>query len=731
MGNIVSKTISLMTRKKQYFILTLLILSVPLFAQRKTLSLEEAIIGPYMNFRTDQLSQAQWRPQGHEYTWIADSVFMAEPASAREESYRVFSLSDINRMVSRYDSQAEPYKRFPRVSWLDHDRIVLRGNTGIFVVNVKEDVVEWSFVLPDKMDFGDLTGDGRKVVLHQGANLWWMNDQGEMKQITADTQDGIVNGKSVSRNEFGINKGTFWSPKGRYLAFYQKDESRVTKYPLVDVEARVAKVKEIRYPMAGMSSERISVWIYDTKKDSKVALRISGEPDQYLTNIAWGPEEDHLYVAVLNRDQDHLWLNKYEVGSGRKVKTLFEETHEAYVEPLQPVRFLKNQPDRFIWESRIGGFNQVFLYDTSGKQLENLTPEDADVEQVVGFYGKNRYFAYTSASISPLERHLFVLDRKTGKRIRITKNHGMHQVALSPDGSYFVDRYSNLKTPGITRILDNKGRVNKILLESRDPWQNRKLGKIELGKIPGDQTHPDLFYRLIKPVDFDPSRKYPVIVYVYGGPHSQLVTDSWLGQSRMWQHYMAGKGYVSFTLDNRGTLGRGFEFENVIHRQLGVLEVEDQLRGVAYLKSLPWVDTSRLGVHGWSYGGFMTLSLMLKHPGVFRVAVAGGPVTDWKYYEVMYGERYMDRPEQNPQGYQNADLKNYVSNLEGKCLIIHGAMDSTVVWQHSLTLLRAFVKAGKQVDYFVYPGHPHNVRGMDRIHLMRKVTDYFDTFLME
>ena len=252
---------------------------------------------------------------------------------------------------------------------------------------------------------------------------------------------------------------------------------------------------------------------------------------------------------------------------------------------------------------------------------------------------------------------------------------------------------------------------------------------MEVSSISETSEHPELYYRMIKPVDFDPAKKYPVIIYVYGGPHSQLVKNSWLGGSRMWQYYMAQKGYIAFTLDNRGTLGRGFDFENSIHRQLGTLEVVDQMAGVSYLKSLPFVDDSRIGVHGWSYGGFMTLNLKLKYPEIFKVGVAGGPVTDWKYYEIMYGERYMDMPEENPEGYKNAEMKNYVSNLKGDLLLVNGAMDSTVVWQHSLTFIRECVKQNKQVDYFVYPTHPHNVRGWDRINLMDKVSLYFDKHL--
>jgi dipeptidyl-peptidase-4 len=247
--------------------------------------------------------------------------------------------------------------------------------------------------------------------------------------------------------------------------------------------------------------------------------------------------------------------------------------------------------------------------------------------------------------------------------------------------------------------------------------------------LTADDGTTNLYGRLIKPTNYDPSKKYPVIVYVYGGPHTQLVTNSWLGGARLWEYYMAQKGYVMFTLDNRGSSNRGLEFENAIHRQLGVHELSDQLVGLNFLKSLPFVDSTRIGVHGWSYGGFMAISMMLKSDNRFKVGVAGGPVTDWSLYEVMYGERYMDAPEENPEGYSNANLKNYAKNLKGNLLLIHGDIDPTVVPQHSLNFIHECIKQGVQIDFFIYPRHEHNVRGRDRIHLMQKVTNYFDDYL--
>ena len=711
-----------------FLLLVFLPASQLLSQERTVLTMEDAIAGPYLTHRVQDLSGLQWRPGGHNITWTrGDTLIEKDVATGREQVF--FTRSRLNRAVA--DLFSDSLRSLPKIKWITNDRFWFRRDTTWVVVQLTEGKLKvvQTVKVPGGAANTDFCPQAPAVAFTRGQNLFIAEPEGKVTQITFDSLPGFVNGQTVSRNEFGITKGTFWSPDGKQLAWYRKDETRVSLYPLVDIRARVAKLKDIRYPMAGMESEEIHLFVYDRATGKKKEIDTPGPYDQYLTNIAWTPDGHYLLIAVLNREQNHLWMNMYFTETGKKILTLFEEQNNRYVEPLTPARFIPGTDSYFLWESRRDGYNHVYLYDLTGKLHGKLTKGDYDVTDVLGFDPERKYFYYASTQKSPVERHLYRLDIKKEQVVRMTTVHGMHRGMLSPDGKYLLNRWSNTTTPRVIDVLTTGGRKVTTLLEAPDPWQDRRLGRVELGRLPATDSSPALYYRLIKPVDFDPSKKYPVVIYVYGGPHSQLVTDSWLAQSRMWQHYMAGQGYVSFTLDNRGTEGRGFDFESCIHRHLGDDEVKDQMRGVAYLKSLPWVDTTRLGVHGWSYGGFMTISMMLKKPGVFRAAVAGGPVTDWKYYEVMYGERYMDRPEENPDGYKQADLKNYVNNLDGHLLIIHGAMDSTVVWQHSLTLLRAFIKAGKQVDYFVYPTHPHNVRGWDRIHLMNKVSEYFEEYM--
>ena len=528
----------------------------------------------------------------------------------------------------------------------------------------------------------------------------------------------------MHRNEFGIDGGTFWSPQGNLLAFYRMDETMVTEYPLVNIDERIAKVEYIRYPMAGMASHHVTVGVFNPVTNNIVFLK-TGEPaEQYLTNISWSPDEKYVFIAVLNRDQNHMWLNKYDALSGDFVKTLFEETDAEYVEPLNGLYFMKTNPSQFIWQSRRDGFNHLYLYDTEGTLIKQITKGNWEVTSLQGFDTKETRIFYTSTQENPLERHLYSIELKTGRTFKYTSEKGTHTTYVSPEGKFFIDRLSCLTVGSRTALLNEKGETVRLISEDVNPLKNFKLGETTLVTLKADDGS-DLYGRLTLPSGFDSSKKYPVLVYVYGGPHSQLVTDTWLGGSNLYFNYLASKGYIIWTMDNRGTSNRGAAFEQVIHRRLGDIENQDQMVGVAYIKSLPYVDASRIGIDGWSYGGFMTLTLKLRNPGVFKVATCGGPVIDWKYYEIMYGERYMDTPDQNPDGYTKACILNYIDKLDGKLLVIHGAQDNTVIWQNSLQFIQTCIQKGKQVDYFVYPQHEHNVGGTDRLHMYRKLAEYY------
>ncbi|HAH71914.1 MAG TPA: S9 family peptidase, partial [Butyricimonas virosa] len=560
-------------------------------------------------------------------------------------------------------------------------------------------------------------------------NLYYMDERGNSYTVTADEDKNIVNGQVVSRNEFGITGGIFWSPDGKKLGFYRKDESQVTNFPLLDINTRTGELKEIKYPMAGMKSELVSLGVYDIASAKTTFLDANDfGREQYLTGITWAPESDMVYIQVLNRGQNHMRLNKYDASTGKLIATLFEEKSNTYVEPQSGLVFLANNPKQFIYSTNNrDGFMNLYLHDVNGKLIRRLTDVDADVEFVAADPA-GKYVYYLSSEISPVEKQLFRVEVKSGKKSRLTTEEGWHSIMMSGDCAYFVDNYSSIKVPRNVDLTTNTGKVVRRLQEVENPNKDYNFGEITLGKIKADDGS-DLYYRLIKPMDFDPNKKYPVIHYVYGGPHSQLVTNTWNASLRMWEMYMAQHGYVVFVIDNHGTPNRGKAFEDIIHRQCGQVEMKDQVKGIEWLKSFPWVDANRIGVHGWSYGGFMTISLITNYPDIYKVAVAGGPVIDWKWYEVMYGERYMDTPQENPEGYAKTSLIAKAKDLKGKLLICQGAVDPVVVWEQSLSFIRECIKNNVQVDYFPYPCAEHNVMGRDRIHLMQKVTNYFEDYL--
>ena len=553
--------------------------------------------------------------------------------------------------------------------------------------------------------------------------------------LPKEEKEGVVIGESVSRNEFGISGGVFPSPSGKLLAVYRKDESAVTQFPLLDIDSRTGSLRNIRYPMNGMASEHISLLICDTLGNVRTTITPTEFTDErYLTCVSWGPDDKYIFIQVLDREQHHMVLNQYRADDGSYVRTILKEENPAWVEPQDPLRFIEGRYDFIYGTDNRDGYRNLYLCDTLGT-VRRLTAVDADVQYVAN---DGRRVWYTSAEVSPIENHLFCIDlgkyrtvskARFGKPVRLTPEEGWHNVVLSPDKTRFIDRWSSFNVPGKVAVRSTDGKKTEILFEAPDPLAGYASCEMELGAVPSADGRFLNYYRLYKPVGFDPSKKYPVVVYVYGGPHSQMVRNSWLGGVRMWEMLMAQKGYIVYVQDNRGTSNRGAEFEKAINRQCGQAEMADQVAGLRELMKNPWVDCSRIGVHGWSYGGFMTISLMTNYPDIFKVGVAGGPVIDWKWYEVMYGERYMDTPETNPEGFEKTSLINKAGDLKGKLLICQGAIDNTVVWEHSLSFTQACIEKGVQLDYFPYPRSEHNVRGKWRVHLMDKVTDYFDLYL--
>jgi Dipeptidyl aminopeptidases/acylaminoacyl-peptidases len=667
-------------------------------------------------------NQLKWIGDSDRFMYVQGNEIKTKTAGKSKEN-TLLMLDQLNGYVIA--AGMDSLRRLPNLTWIDAEQAYYysRSKEGINVnlLNINQKNVKTITSIPMESENQTLTSD-LKVAYTIGNNLYVANGDKQI-QIT-DNPEGIVAGQSVHRNEFAINGGIFWSPDANLLAYYSMDERMVTDYPLVDITQRIATETPIKYPMAGMSSHVVTLHVYNMATGEDITIK-TGEPaEQYLTAITWNTDSKRIYVALLNRGQNHLAFNEYDASNGTFIQTIFEDTDEQYVEPTGPAYFLPNNSDQFIWSAQRDGWYHLYLYTISNKTVKQLTKGDFVVTAFNGFDKKGENFYYTSTEVSPLERHFYKQELKSGKISKISQEHGTHTVAPNGNGKYFLDTYTSTDVPNNVDLMDAKGKMLARLHEAENPIKDYAIGTTEIGQLKAEDGQT-LYTRLIKPYNFDPTKKYPVVVYVYGGPHAQMITDSWLADAGIYLNYLAQEGFIVFTLDNHGSADRGEAFEQCIHRQCGQLEMRDQLVGIEYLKTLPYVDADRIGSDGWSYGGFMSTTLKINHPEIFKVSVAGGPVLDWKYYEIMYGERYMDTPQENPEGYELTSLENKTDKLEGKLLMIHCTTDPVVMWQHSLVFVENCIHNGKQLDYFVYPGHDHNVYGMDRAHLITKITQYF------
>lgn len=703
-------------------LLVLLVLFVHLFnvSAQQTMNLRDAIIGYSTYLKPTMPVQLQWKDARH-YVMVKDNQLWQYNIQ-NGDSTALISLAGLNSLLK--EKEIPEAVKFPTFTFINESVSWFQTKQHLITLNLKDKSITQSIEYPAEALNLDFNSTNFTLAYTIGNNLFITDAKGK-QQITKDQNPNIVNGASVHRNEFGIQKGTFWSPKGNLLAFYRMDETMVGDYPLVDYMAREAKLVNIKYPMAGMTSHEVKLGIYNLATGQTTYMKTGLPADHYLTNISWSPDGKNLFIAELNREQNHMKLNQYNASTGEFAKTILEEKNSKYVEPQHPIIFSTTNTQQFYYQSLMDGWNHVYLYDLNGKKLAQLTKGKWEVTELLGFDEKEKHLFVQSTRENSLERHLYRVHTGSGKIERLTQQAGTHSGLLSPDTKYLIDRWSSTEVPGQVDLIASNGTVLKTISKATNTLNGYELGENTVFTIKAADGTTDLNCRMIKPNDFDPSKKYPVIVYVYGGPHAQLVSNTWHNDARWWQYYMASKGYIAFTVDNRGTENRGSEFEQVTHRQLGVIESADQMKGIDYLKSLSYVDSQRIGVHGWSYGGFMTINLMLHQPETFKVGVAGGPVIDWSLYEVMYGERYMDTPEENAAGYEQANLLNHAEKLQGKLMLIHGVQDQTVVMQHSIQFLKKSIDLGKQVDFFVYPTHEHNVRGTDRLHLMEKVSNYF------
>ena len=715
-------------------LLLLALLTLPALAQ-KQFTLEDLNFGGtnYRNMIPQNRTLTWWGDQlvrlGKDTCWTVDAAKGKEKVLfTRDRLNKNAGLTDESTQVNSLNYMSFPYPDKPIAQlYNNHERLL---------VNFKTGKVEWRQVRDAEAVAEEWNKNSRSTAIVKHDDLYVTDATGKSYQVTFDGDRDIVYGQSVHRNEFGIEGGLFWNPQGTRLAFYRMDQSMVTDYPLVDVpelddSSRViAEPAPEKYPMAGQTSHLVTVGVLDPVTRNVVYLNAGDPTDRYFSNITWNPTGDVVYMMEGNRDQNEVDLVADDAVTGNRIASLYHESHPEYVEPQHPITFLPWDKQKFVLWSEKDGYNHLYLYDTQGNELKQLTRGNWVVMDLLGFDEQNQAIIISANADNPIQQNLYRVDVTTGERTRIDEGgRGWHNGQLSASGAWLIDYYQEPDVPRNIAIVDTRKNRQQRYFTAPDPWQGYTVPEYRCGTIKAADGYTDLYYRLVLPTDFDETKKYPTVVYVYGGPHAHNVDARWHWSSRSWETYMAQRGYVLFILDNRGSENRGRDFEQATFRELGQVEMQDQMRGVDFLRTLNYVDTARLGVHGWSFGGFMTISLMTNYPDVFKVGVAGGPVIDWKWYEVMYGERYMDTPQTNPEGYEKTSLINKAADLKGRLQIIIGLNDPTVVPQHAYSFLKACIAAGTQPDFFVYPGQGHNMRGHQSVHLHERITRYFDDYL--
>ena len=703
---------------------TLAVTDLPAQEQHRSPSLEEYTLGSPKALRRTSLRSLRWL--GSDYVYVDSTrLVLGSPTAAHPE--KTLLTQDEFLAIIGEATKGAGAKYFAPFSVVEGKLLSISFSKKHYLIDpqTKKQVAAFERVGRTEQAF-ELAPRAKHAVAVRDNNLFLLSSDGSSSQLTTDGSPTLVYGQSVHQNEFGISGGLFWSPDGSRLAFYRMDQSMVSAYPLVHTNVRKATEEKLYYPMAGMPSHHVTLGIYDVASGKTTYLK-TGEPkEKYLTNISWAPDSKTIYIAEVNREQSHMDLKAYDPATGDYIKTLFSEHNDKYIEPQWPMRFIPGRDREFVWQTRRDGYTHLYRYNVDGKLLGQITRGAWEVTDFLGFADGGKTLVYTSTQLTPIDRVVASVSLDGRKTRLLTPQAGWHSAQLSADGKHLLDTYESLKNPTENRLVAvASGKALATLYQSKDPEADFINPEITFGTIKAADGTTDLHYRLLKPTNFDPAKKYPTIVYVYNGPHAQLVQNRFHAGCLGWDLYMATKGFVVFTVDGRGSAHRGAAFEQVIHRHLGKNEMADQMKGVDFLKSLPYVDADRIGVAGWSYGGFMTTNLMLTHPEVFKVGVAGGAVTDWARYEIMYGERYMDNPQENPEGYKETNLSLRAANLKGRLLLIHGTIDPTVVWQHTQLFVDACVKAGTYPDYMIYPEHKHNVLGVDRVHLNYTMARYF------
>ncbi len=586
-----------------------------------------------------------------------------------------------------------------------------------------------------KQRLADFSPKGDQIAFVRDNNLFVKDmASGVEKQITTDgSHNAIINGTCdwVYEEEFGFTKAFFWSPDGKYIAYYRFDESRVKEYTLTYYGELYPELDTYKYPKAGEDNSLVDIYIYDVATGKAVKVDVGQETDQYIPRIKWTADAAKLAVQRLNRLQNHLDILLADASTGN-TSVIYTEDNLYYIDITDDLTFT---PDGkyFIMSSEKSGYNHLYYYSMDGKLVKQLTSGNWDVTKMYGYDADAKKIYYQSAERSPLDRDVYAVNLK-GKKTLISTKVGTNNANFSSAYNYFINSWSDANTPPVytvnkadgkeVRVLeDNHALVNRLKEYAISPVEFFTLTTPEITLPSGEQVELNAWR--ILPTNFNPEKKYPVLLSIYGGPGSQEVTNSWGGFNLMWFQMLAENGIMVISVDNRGTGARGEVFKKMTYKELGKYETLDYIETAKYMSELPYVDKDRLGIFGWSYGGFMASNTLFQGADFYSTAIAVAPVTNWRYYDNIYTERYMRKPQDNASGYDENSPINHVDKLKGHYLLVHGGADDNVHPQNTMDLVSALVAADKQFDLMIYPNKNHGIYGGNtRYHLFKKMTDF-------
>lgn len=704
---------------------------VSISAQNKNISLED--IWAKGTFRSKGIYEIRSMNDGLHYCVLeADTAIGMYEYKSGNRIKSFFSKSSLNNDDRKKLTGIEDYQ-FSN----DEKNILFTVNSeSIYRHSSISDFYIWNSEKSDlhilnqnkKQRLAEFSPDGKMVAFVQDNNLYIKNlINNDLKQITNDgLYNSIIYGTTdwVYEEEFGITKGFYWSKDGKYLSYYRFDESKVKEFSMTTWGDLYPQEYKYKYPKAGEDNSVVTVFTYNTLTNKSIQMQTGDNPDQYIPRLKWSEIQGKLAILRMNRLQNKLEILLADAETG-KSQTIFQEENKYYISISEDLIFLQDKT-HFLLTSERDGYNHIYLFDLNGKMVKQLTKGKWDVDEIKGIDEKNKRIFYRSSERGPENRDLAYVDFK-GKMTRISTQSGTHDANFSKSFLYYISTYSDANTPIQYAIYQWNGKLIKILEDNKKLQEKAKeygFVKKEFSKFTSAEGI-ELHYWIMKPANFDSTKKYPVLMYVYGGPGAQTVNNSWERADFSWYQMLTQKGYIVVSVENRGTGARGEAFKKATYMQLGKLETEDQISGADFLGNLSYVDKDRIGIFGWSYGGYMSALCMTKGNAFFKAGIAVAPVTNWRYYDNIYTERYMRKPQDNASGYDDNSPINHVNKLKGKFLLVHGSGDDNVHVQNSMDLITALVNANKQFDLMIYPNKNHGIYGGNtRLHLYKKMTDF-------